>query len=176
MMARDRCLPPGRGGPRPARAVMLTLLGIGALALHAEAAGPAGQSPVDHCRKADADDTLRSLPRALAPRALAAMGLNLPPLIAQRTMVWRCSGRRVLVCYTGANLPCGKLETSASLPAVQAWCAANAGATVPAVVTGHDQLWRWRCDGQAAVRDGQTWHLDPRGYAAELWRPLDQAP
>jgi hypothetical protein len=132
----------------------------------------AGQ-PAPYCARTGTDDALRTLPPSLVAAARGAFGLRATPAgLIERGTVWRCAQGRVLACFVGANLPCGKLEARENLAAVDTWCRSHPGGPVPASVSGHETLWRWRCDGAAAQRDGQAWHLDARGFAAELWKPL----
>jgi hypothetical protein len=78
-----------------------------------------------------------------------------------------------MVCVVGANLPCGKANTSTALPAAEEWCRTNANAEfIPMYVTGHDTIYSWRCIGSAATTTGQTAKLDSRGFFADYWRKL----
>ena len=58
-----------------------------------------------------------------------------------------------MVCTVGANLPCGKANTYCDPSAgVVQWCRDNPDASVvPAVATGHDTIYEWRCQGGRAV-------------------------
>jgi hypothetical protein len=134
--------------------------------------------PAAQCARVGTDDAVRSLPPSLLPAARAAFGETLPDEILERAVVWRCAEGRVLVCFAGANLPCDKADTRTEIPAADAWCRSHPGAgPVPMVVTGHASVWRWRCNGAgAAARDGAAWHVDPQGFVAGLWRPLDRSP
>ncbi|MGE5270626.1 MAG: hypothetical protein ACM3JG_13245 [Thiohalocapsa sp.] len=52
----------------------------------------------------------------------------------KRSTYFRCAAGRALLCTTGANLPCGKANTSQDLTAADAWCAANPGSPfIPAM-------------------------------------------
>ena len=147
----------------------------GALALDRPARAEA-QSPVAYCARVGTDDTLQPLPHALLPAAEKAFGLHLPEDMGERGVSWRCADGKVLACFTGANLPCGKADTSTKSEAADEWCQAHPGAGIPLVVVGHDTVWRWRCDGHAAVRDGAAWQVDPRGFVSGLWLPLNGSP
>lgn len=130
-------------------------------------------SPIAYCARVGTDDTLQPLPHALLPAAEKAFGLHLPEDMGERGVSWRCADGKVLACFTGANLPCGKADTRTTSEPAGEWCRAHPGAGIPLVVVGHDTIWRWRCDGQAAVRDGAAWQVDPRGFVSGLWMPLD---
>lgn len=133
----------------------------------------AGPPPARTCARIGTDDALRPLPPGLVAAARATFGLRTAPAgLIERGTVWRCAEGRVLACFVGANLPCGKLDRREDLPPVTEWCRSHPGGPVPASVSGHDTAWRWRCDGAVAMRDGEAWHQDARGFAAELWKPL----
>jgi hypothetical protein len=80
----------------------------------------------------------------------------------------------MLACFSGANLPCGKLNLARDNRGAAAFCAANPNAqVVPAYATGHDAAYLYRCVGGQAEISGETYLPDERGFAAELWTPLD---
>jgi len=123
------------------------------------------------CQDVGTDDTLRPLPASLGAAVNAVFGMNMPPAQAARTTSYRCVRGRVLVCTTGANLPCGKANVSRKLPGADAYCRANPNADViPA--TGHDTIFDWRCSGRTATVAKQTAQVDDRGFIKEYWKPL----
>ncbi|MEJ0018512.1 MAG: hypothetical protein WDN25_18530 [Acetobacteraceae bacterium] len=126
------------------------------------------------CRRLGTSDTLRPITEAMVPAVNALFGTALPPRMAIDTTVFRCADRQVLVCTTGANLPCGKANASRTAgPGTVQWCRDNPDADfVPAVATGHDSLYEWRCRGGVAQVARQTAHVDRRGFVAEYWRTL----
>jgi hypothetical protein len=86
----------------------------------------------------------------------------------------RCMNGRLFACFTGANLPCGKMNAARNNPGADEYCHANADTgVVPAFATGHDTIWSYRCSGGRAVIVGPTFALDAGGFAARLWAPLD---
>jgi hypothetical protein len=126
-----------------------------------------------YCKRAGTDDTLRPVPLSLAPLVTQVFGLTMPAEVIARTSYFRCLDGQVLACTVGANLPCGKANTSRSLPAVADYCRANPGAeSVPMFVTGHDTIYQWHCAGDAAVAGGAAEQLDPRGFFVRYWRRL----
>lgn len=129
------------------------------------------------CRGAETDDTQRPIPESLVPAAVRLFGLEaMPAEQVRRSTVYRCVSGRVLVCNLGANLPCGKANTSRTLPAADAWCAEHPGSDfIPMYVTGHDTVFRWRCQGANAVTIGQLLDLDRRGFLSRFWQPVDAA-
>jgi len=98
----------------------------------------------------------------------------MPAREAIATTVFRCAGGHVLVCTTGANLPCGPANTSRTPgPGVVAWCRDNPDAAmVPAVASGHDTIYEWVCRDGVAQIARQALKVDPRGFIVEFWRVL----
>ena len=139
------------------------------IATHAHA-----ETPAAFCQRVGTDDTTRPIPEALVPVANTAFGTSMPARIAQDTTVYRCAAGHVLACTVGANLPCGKANTSRTPgEGLVQWCRANPdAATIPAAVTGHDTLYEWSCHAGAPGIVRQTLHADPRGFVAEFWKRL----
>jgi len=139
--------------------------------LTACASASAGEAPGQYCRRVVNDDALRQPPEALAPaiERLFGLGNSYPPGSA----FYRCAGGDVMVCVVGANLPCGKANTSTALPAAEEWCRTNQNAEfIPMYVTGHETIYRWRCTGSTATTTGEAAKLDARGFFADYWRKL----
>lgn len=132
-------------------------------------------SPATYCQQAGTDDTLRPIPESLVPAAVRLFGLSHVPADAvQRGTYYRCYDHHVFVCNLGANLPCGKADTSRDLAGANQWCAENPDSDfIPMYVTGHDTIYRWRCAGPKAVTTGTLFHVDPRGFVAEMWKKVD---
>ena len=81
---------------------------------------------------------------------------------------------RLLACFTGANLPCAKMNTSRDNAGAEAFCRSSPDANVvPAFATGHDAAYRYRCTSGQAKIVGNTFALDQRGFAAKLWAPME---
>jgi hypothetical protein len=142
--------------------------------LVAMSATPAlAETPAAFCRRVGTDDTTRPIPEALVPAVNAAFGMRMPARVAVDTTVFRCAGG-VMVCTVGANLPCGKANTSRDPSAgVIQWCRDNPDASVvPAVATGHDTIYEWHCHvGQPQIVR-QTLQVDRRGFITEFWKVL----
>lgn len=132
------------------------------------------ETPASFCQRVGTDDTTRPIPEALVTAVNAALGTRMPAGVAMDTTVYRCATGHVLVCTGGANLPCGKANTSRA-PAggeVQ-WCRDHPNdASIPAVATGHDTIYQWSCHAGVPRIAGQTLHVDPRGLVAEFWKRL----
>ena len=134
-------------------------------------------SPQELCRAPETDDTPREIPDSLVPVSVRLFGLDaMPAEQVRRSTLYRCVEGRVLVCNLGANLPCGKADTRSDLPQADAWCAENAGSDfIPMYVTGHDTVYRWRCNGTKAAAIGEPVAVDRRGFIARFWKPVDEA-
>jgi hypothetical protein len=129
------------------------------------------------CRPSETDDAPRPIPGSLVPEAVRLFGLEaMPAEQVERSTVFRCAEGQTLLCNLGANLPCGKANTSRDLPAADAWCAENPGSDfIPMYVTGHDTIYRWRCDAAKAATMGEPIEVDRRGFISRLWKPVDTA-
>jgi hypothetical protein len=138
-------------------------------------AGAAAADPL--CRAAGTDDTPSPIPETLVAVATRLFQLNaMPAEQVRQTTYYRCAAGRVLLCTAGANLPCGKANTRRNLPAADAWCAEHPGSDfIPAFVTGHDTIYRWRCSGNRAAAVGKPMRLHRRGFIARYWKPTGAA-
>jgi hypothetical protein len=127
------------------------------------------------CAAAATDDTLRPIPEDLVPAATRLFRLQaMPAAQIQRSTVYRCLDGHVLICTTGANLPCGKADTGRRLAAADGWCAQNPGSTfIPMYVTGHATIWQWHCLGSRAAVVGRPLATDRRGFIARYWKPAE---
>lgn len=88
---------------------------------------------------------------------------------------WRCMNGKVYGCFVGANLPCtAKADTSRTPTADETdFCKANANAdVVPAVVTGRDTVYEWRCRNGAPDIVRQVVTPDARGFLSQYWYEL----
>src|SRR5215469_4001615 len=152
-------------------AAMIVLMAAGAAYARAE-------TPAAFCQRIGTDDAARPIPEALVPAVNALFDLRMPADEAVATTVFRCAGGRVTVCTTGANLPCGKANTSRKAnPGMRWWCHDNPDTRfIPAAATGRDTIYAWRCrDGEPMVVR-QRLHVDPRGFVAEFWKVLHLGP
>ena len=170
-------------GQSPVRPDIAAAVGAGirALLLGASVAGLAccaaassrAQTPAGVCAQAGTDDTLRPIPTALVPAVNAVFRTSMPPDVAVRLTVFRCAAGHVLVCGVGANLPCGKADTSRTSKGGEAWCREHSNADfIPAYATGHATIFEWRCRNGVPAIVRQRYRVDPRGFVAEYWRRL----
>ncbi|ESW62713.1 hypothetical protein X772_36805 [Mesorhizobium sp. LSJC280B00] len=132
------------------------------------------------CRQVHNDDTIQDYSPALhdetvqAFKALASDAQIAPDDSELRAQAqYRCMDGKVMVCFVGANLPCTKMNAARDNPGADEFCRQNPNAKdVPAVATGHDTVYSYRCrNGQAEIAD-DLWELDERGFAKKLWAEL----
>lgn len=125
------------------------------------------------CQAAETDPAPKPLPQSLIAAARTSFGYTqMPADVVRRLTVFRCAAGQPLICSLGANLPCGKANRAASLPAASTWCQANPQSdVVPAYVTGHDSLFQWHCAGGKAVANHPA-AIDAQGYFASYWKPV----
>jgi hypothetical protein len=163
----------GPGGT-PHRSLAAAVLAI-SLAMLPGLAASAEAPPL--CQGGMTDDMPQEIPETLVPEAVRLFGLEaMPAEQVKLSTLYRCDGGRVLICNLGANLPCGKANTSRDLPAAEAWCAEQPGSDfIPMYITGHDTIYRWRCDGAKAATSGEPLAVDRRGFISRLWKPVDEA-
>jgi hypothetical protein len=129
------------------------------------------ETPAQICARLRSDDTPRPVPASLVPAINRVFAMQMTIDVAVATTVYRCVDARVLVCTTGANLPCGKANTSRTSAGAVAWCKSNPNADyVPAYATGHDTIYQWRCRGGAPDIVRQISAVDPHGFGAAYWR------
>lgn len=95
--------------------------------------------------------------------------------VFQRGTVWRCLDGKVMACNVGANLPClGKADESQepSQPMID-FCSENPGVDyIPAVVTGRETVFNWRCDDTKPVIVDQYTEVDSQGFLEFVWHEL----
>ena len=113
-----------------------------------------------------------------APESVAQglqVALNAPdtPLnVLENGMSWRCMDGSVYACFVGANLPCDAKANTDQTP-TQAeidYCIQNPNVDfIPAVVTGRETVYEWRCTDGAPEIVQQIYHPDAQGYISEIW-------
>jgi len=157
----------------PARGLLQVLAILVAL-LPAIVTAARAETPAQHCRRVGNDDTLRPIPASLVPAVQRLFGLSMPAEMVQGSTSFRCMDGHVLVCTVGANLPCGKANTSRKLPGATAFCRDNPGADfIPAMATGHDTIYQWRCAGDTPQPGGPVEDVDQRGFFKRYWKEID---
>jgi hypothetical protein len=131
-------------------------------------------SPAAQWRRLGTDDRVRPIPGSLIPAAVRLFDLGaMPAAQIQGSTYFRCMSGRLLLCNVGANLPCGKADTSRRPPGTAAWCAAHPQSDfIPMAVTGHATIWRWRCEGGKPATVGPPEAVDRRGFIARYWKAV----
>jgi len=155
------------------RALCATLmLSEAVLASHVAMAAPkSNESPHAYCARVGTDDTLRTPPPSLAPAIRRLFDVR--GHYAPKAAYYRCAEGAVKVCFVGANLPCGKANTSKNLPAVARWCEMHPDTeTIPLYVTGHDSLYSWHCIGSKAATGASRGALDAGGFFEQYWKTV----
>jgi len=110
----------------------------------------------------------------VAPDVQKEFGLyDISAAQTQKMTVMRCMGGKPFVCFAGANLPCGKANIVATLPAAKEWCGKTPNADfIPTYISGHDSAYNWRCQGGKAVIVPPSAALDARGFFSRYWKPV----
>lgn len=128
------------------------------------------------CAKVGDDDKAKPIPAALVPQARQLFGFSkeTPNAVIRNGTSYRCMGGKAWLCNVGANLVCGKANASQSLPGATAFCKDNPGSDmIPMAATGHDTIYEWKCVGPTAQIVRPITKVDPRGFIADNWKPLD---
>jgi hypothetical protein len=126
--------------------------------------------------------TGEKIPEAMIKGYLKSAGIPENPAYTEtyKTMtIWRCMGKKVMVCNFGANLPCdAKANTSKEpSPGMADYCKANPEVDfIPMAVTGHETIYSWRCNQGVPTLLDQIAHVDASGYLQEIWYPVEPVP
>ena len=133
-----------------------------------------GAAAAPICPAGVSSDKLEPLPSSLVEKAKTLFGLSMPDDLVQRTTLMRCADGTVMMCNLGANLPCGKANTSQTSAGATAWCHDNPNANVvPAFAVGHDTIYLWHCDNGIAKPGKQIEAVDKRGFVARYWKKAE---
>ncbi len=153
--------------------LLAVLAGAVPLAL---ATAAVAQDLAAHCAAVRNDDRVEPIPTELVSAARQALGMGSGESDAalQASTVYRCMGGRVWLCNHGANLTCGKGDVRRVSKGATAWCNDHLGSdVVPMAATGHATIYTWACVG-SEPRITQAEKLDPRGFIANQWAPLQK--
>jgi hypothetical protein len=117
------------------------------------------------------------VPDAIAKGLQKASGAaaDAPLNIFSQNSYWRCMNGKVYGCFVGANLPCmAKADTSRTPTAGETdFCKANPNAdAVPAVVTGRETVYEWRCTNGSPEVVRQVFTPDARDFLSAFWYEL----
>jgi hypothetical protein len=158
------------------RAIVVVCVMLAPLLGHAAEAGLAAE-----CEQVRNDNTIHPYDPSLRAGLLGAYARLFPqarmPPNEQEFQAGahiRCMDGRLLACFTGANLPCEKMNTARDNKGAEAFCRTNPDApVVPVFATGHDTIYSYRCVAGRAEITGTTFPMDARGFAATLWTPVE---
>lgn len=128
------------------------------------------------CARVTDDDRVRPIPAALVPaaRRLFSFSADTPGGYVRKSTTFRCMEGKVWLCNYGANLVCEKADARRTSAGAADYCKENPGTdVVPMAATGHDTIYEWTCAGNKAVISKQIETVDPRGFMAGNWKPLD---
>jgi hypothetical protein len=125
------------------------------------------ESPFEYCARAGTIDDPGPAPSSLMPAFQRAFGFVIGPH-------FRCYQGTVMGCVVGANLNCGKAETSTTSRGGDEWCRANPNdQNIPMAATGHGTIYAWCCSGTRAVPMRKTTPVDDRGFEVINWKVLN---
>ena len=124
-----------------------------------------------YCASGAVGKIAAAVPRKLEPLVAEAFGISADQ--ARESAYVRCAGAKLMACWVGANLDCGKANVHRSLLGANAYCRDNPGSdSIPMAATGHDTIYDWRCDGKRAVAGAANRAVDAQGYIADNWKEL----
>jgi hypothetical protein len=133
-----------------------------------------GVNPFQYCRRVGTDDDPGDVPASLAPAFAKAFGVRMTPAEIQHNSSFRCYRGRVMGCMVGANLNCGKAETSKTSQGGDEWCRSHPDdVMIPMAATGHATIFSWRCSGDRAVPAKVISKVDDQGFEVINWKPLN---
>jgi hypothetical protein len=104
--------------------------------------------------------------------------LNAPdtPLdVLEAGSFWRCMDGHVYACFVGANLPCEAKANTDRTPTQDEidFCQQNPNSDfIPAVVTGRETVYEWRCTDGTPEIVRQVFQPDARGFISNIWYEL----
>lgn len=119
-----------------------------------------------------------ALPETVARGLQTALNApDLPFEMLQNGSVWRCVEGQVYACFVGANLPCEAKVNLDKTPTQEMtdFCTANPDSDfVPAVVTGRETVYEWRCTNSTPEIVRQVSEPDAQGFFSEIWYEISQ--
>jgi hypothetical protein len=132
------------------------------------------ETPAALCAQNVNDDALRPVPVDLVAAAGVALNATMPAAVAMKTTVFRCANGHVSVCTVGANLVCGRANSSRTPGRGQLnWCRDHPNAAfIPLMASGHDTIYAWRCQDGVPQIGWQMLDVDARGFIVQNWRQL----
>ncbi len=114
-------------------------------------------------------------PEAVREGLAVALGVPVPTFTPPAAGIFlRCYQSELQACTVGANLNCGKADTS-TVPnqGMVQYCRANPESDfIPLSIVGHEGIYAWQCRAGQAVIQRQVLHVDPRGFVKEFWHSI----
>ena len=121
----------------------------------------------------DATYTGPGVPESVAQGLQKALNAPDTPLeVLENGSSWRCMDGDVYACFVGANLPCEAQANSDRTPTQEEtdFCQQNPDSDfIPAVVTGRETVFEWRCRDGAPEVVSQVFQPDAQGFLSEIW-------
>ncbi|MBN1135772.1 MAG: hypothetical protein JXM73_04260 [Anaerolineae bacterium] len=168
--------------PRMALSLALLLVVAGLARCGATATPASYADPFAYCAAVGiidtpgADYTGPQVPESVAQGLQKALNAPDTPLdILQAGSSWRCMDGDVYACFVGANLPCEAQANTDRTPTQEEidFCQANPSSDfIPAVVTGRETVYEWRCRDGAPEIVKQVFQPDAQGFLSEIWYKL----
>jgi hypothetical protein len=135
--------------------------------------------PFAYCAAVGTVDTLGAaytgpkVPESVAKGLQKALNAPDTPLDAlENGSYWRCMDGHVYACFVGANLPCEAKANTDRTP-TQAeidFCQQNPDSDfIPAVVTGRETVYEWRCLNGMPEIVKQLTQPDAQGFLSDIW-------
>jgi hypothetical protein len=160
--------------------IVAGLAGCGAAAAPTATPAPTTYTdPFAYCAAVgtiDAPDTTYTgpqVPESVAQGLQTALNAPDTPLsVLQGGSSWRCMDGEVYACFVGANLPCDAKANTDQTPTQEEidFCQQNPTSDfIPAVVTGRETVFEWRCRDGAPEVVKQVFQPDAQGFLSEIW-------
>jgi hypothetical protein len=162
-------------------ALLLALASLSGCAAVAAATPTAAvyADPFAYCAAVDTIDapdvtyTGPQTPQSVAKGLQKALNASDTPLdMLQNGSSWRCMDGAVYACFVGANLPCEAKANTDQTPTQEEtdFCKQSPNSDfIPAVVTGRETVFEWRCRDGAPEIVRQVFQPDAQGFLSEIW-------
>lgn len=112
------------------------------------------------------------VPEVIARGLMKGASPDAPLDLFIQNSFWRCMDGKVYGCFVGANIPCWSKANTDRTPTAEEtdFCKANLDAEfIPAVVTGHETIYEWRCENGVPEIVRQVLKVDSRGFISDFW-------
>jgi putative hemolysin len=113
------------------------------------------------------------IPESVARGLQQALNAPDTPIdVLENGSFWRCMDGSVYACFVGANLPCEAKANTDRTPTQEEidYCQQNPNSDfIPAVVTGRETVYEWRCRDGTPEIVRQISQPDAQGFLSEIW-------